>query len=198
VRIIVGIGNPGSRYKLNRHNVGFQFLDYFAQKKSLRFKPSKSDYYFAEGIIDNNPFLLIKPSSYVNNSGIPVLSSVEKYKILLSDLLIVIDDINIPISSIRLRKSGGDGGHNGLGSIIYHLNSQDFPRLRIGIGKELTDVNLPDFILSDFEENEFEILKKSFVLSSVLVEEFITDGFQRMLNSYSKLIKSEKLNGNPD
>lgn len=194
MQVIIGIGNPGSRYRFNRHNVGFQFLDYFAEKKSLNFKASKSDYYFAEGGSDNNPFLLVKPSSYVNNSGIPVLSVLEEYKIRLSDLLVIVDDINIPVSTIRVRKSGGDGGHNGLGSIIYHLNSQEFPRLRIGIGNDFESGNLPDYVLSDFNEDEFKKLLKTFDVCSILVDEFINDGFQKMLNSYSRLFTSENFN----
>lgn len=194
MQVIIGIGNPGSRYRFNRHNVGFQFLDYFAEKKSLNFKASKSDYYFAEGGSDNNPFLLVKPSSYVNNSGIPVLSVLEEYKIRLSDLLVIVDDINIPVSTIRVRRSGGDGGHNGLGSIIYHLNSQEFPRLRIGIGNDFESGNLPDYVLSDFNEDEFKKLLKTFDVCSILVDEFINDGFQKMLNSYSRLFTSENFN----
>jgi PTH1 family peptidyl-tRNA hydrolase len=194
VQVIIGIGNPGSRYRFNRHNVGFQFLDYFAEKKSLNFKASKSDYYFAEGGSDNNPFLLVKPSSYVNNSGIPVLSVLEEYKIHLNNLLVIVDDINIPVSTIRVRKSGGDGGHNGLGSIIYHLNSQEFPRLRIGIGNDFKSGNLPDYVLSDFSEDEFKKLLKTFDVCSILVDEFINDGFQKMLNSYSRLFTSENFN----
>ena len=194
MQVIIGIGNPGSRYRFNRHNVGFQFLDYFAEKKSLNFKASKSDYYFAEWGSDNNPFLLVKPSSYVNNSGIPVLSVLEEYKIQLNNLLVIVDDINIPVSIIRVRKSGGDGGHNGLGSIIYHLNSQDFPRLRIGIGNDFESGNLPDYVLSDFNEDEFKKLLKTFDVCSILVDEFINDGFQKMLNSYSRLFTSENFN----
>ena len=194
MQVIIGIGNPGSRYRFNRHNVGFQFLDYFAEKKSLNFKASKSDYYFAEGGSDNNPFLLVKPSSYVNNSGIPVLSVLEEYKIQLNNLLVIVDDINIPVSIIRVRKSGGDGGHNGLGSIIYHLNSQEFPRLRIGIGNDFESGNLPDYVLSDFNEDEFKKLLKTFDVCSILVDEFINDGFQKMLNSYSRLFTSENFN----
>jgi PTH1 family peptidyl-tRNA hydrolase len=198
VRIIVGIGNPGSRYKNNRHNVGFQFLDYYAEKKSIGFKASESDYYFAEGELENNPFLLLKPSSFVNNSGIPVLEAVQKYRIDLINLLVVVDDINIPAYSIRLRKSGGDGGHNGLSSIIYNLNSNQFPRLRIGIGNDFTSGNLPDYVLSDFDKKDFNNLKNVFDLCVPLVDDFIKYGFHKMLSSYSRIIRQENLNKKSD
>ena len=191
MQIIVGIGNPGSRYKNNRHNVGFQFLDYYAEKKSVKFKTSKFDYYFAEGEIDSTPFLLVKPSSFVNNSGVPVLNVVQNYGIPLSSLLIVVDDINIPAFSLRLRGSGGDGGHNGLTSIIYHLSSDDFPRLRIGVGNNFTAGNLPDYVLSDFEDKDLSTLKKVFDLSTLLIDDFIKYGFQMMSTSYSKIIKQK-------
>jgi PTH1 family peptidyl-tRNA hydrolase len=191
VRVIVGIGNPGNRYAFNRHNIGFQFLDYYAQKKSLRFSASKSNFYFAEGEIDNNPFLLVKPVTFVNNSGEAVLNVIQNYNISVDDLLIVVDDLNIPFASIRIRKSGGDGGHNGLSSIIYHLQSDDFPRLRIGIGTENLSVSLPEFVLSDFTENEFLQLRKVFDNCLLLVDDFIKGGFIKMLNSYSRLKKIE-------
>lgn len=194
MRVIVGIGNPGNRYKNNRHNVGFQFLDYYANKKSLKFKASKFDYYYAEGDLDNNPFLLVKPTTYVNNSGIAVLSSVNEYDINLSDLLVIVDDINIPTAAVRIRKSGGDGGHNGLSSIIYHLNSNDFPRLRIGVGNNFDSGKLPNYVLSDFDEKDFDNLKKTFDLTIYLLDDFIKDGYRKMLNSFSRLIRVEKLN----
>jgi len=178
--------------------VGFQFLDYYAEKKSIGFKASESDYYFAEGELENNPFLLLKPSSFVNNSGIPVLEAVQKYRIDLINLLVVVDDINIPAYSIRLRKSGGDGGHNGLSSIIYNLNSNQFPRLRIGIGNDFTSGNLPDYVLSDFDKKDFNNLKNVFDLCAPLVDDFIKYGFHKMLSSYSRIIRQENLNKKSD
>lgn len=192
MRVILGIGNPGIRYQNNRHNVGFQFLDFFSRKHSLQFQPSKFDFYFAEGQFQNNPFILVKPTSYVNNSGIPLSVILKEYDIQLEDLLVIVDDINLPISSFRLRKSGGDGGHNGLYSIIYHLNSSDFARLRIGIGDKFTPGQMPDYVLSDFSPEENEIIHKIFSICSGLVEDFISDGLQKMLNSYSKTVKQNK------
>jgi PTH1 family peptidyl-tRNA hydrolase len=194
VRIIVGIGNPGSRYKNNRHNVGFQFLDYYAEKKSLNFQASKFDYSFAEGELDNNPFLLVKPGTFVNNSGVAVLSSVQEYKISINDLLVIVDDKNISNAEIRIRKSGGDGGHNGLSSIIYHLNSDAFPRLRIGIGNNFSAGNLSDYVLSDFDPKDQKELLIAFDSILLLVDNFIKDGFQKMLNSYSQKHRFEDLN----
>lgn len=194
MRAIIGIGNPGRKYIFNRHNIGFQFIDYFAEKKKLEFKPSKFDYYYSEGELGNIPFVLIKPSTYVNLSGVAVLSSVTRYKIDIEDILIVVDDINLEFSEFRLRKSGGDGGHNGLSSIIYHLNCDQFPRIRIGIGNNFEKGDLPKYVLSDFDKDEQIKLKSTFEMSTQLVESFILDGYNAMLNTYSRLINLEKKN----
>ncbi len=193
MQVIVGIGNPGTRYIQNRHNVGFQFLDLFSQNHRLQFKPSKFDYYFAEGKLRDNPFILVKPTSYVNNSGVPVSIILKEFDIQLENLLIIVDDINLPIGSFRLRKSGGDGGHNGLASIIYHLKSKDFARLRIGVGNKFSPGEMPDYVLSDFNKEEREIVNNTFQICSDFVEDFISEGIQKMFNSYSKIIKQNKL-----
>jgi PTH1 family peptidyl-tRNA hydrolase len=190
VRAIVGIGNPGSRYKNNRHNVGFQLLDYFAEKKFLIFRESKFDYYYSEGEISQEPFVLIKPSTYVNLSGVSVHNCISNYKIDVKDLLILVDDINIDFASARVRKSGGNGGHNGLNSIIYHLNSDEFPRLKIGIGNNFENGFLPDYVLSDFDEDEMIKLKSTFELGTQLIESFIIGGFDLLLSTYSRLLNN--------
>lgn len=194
MRAIVGIGNPGDRYKNNRHNVGFQFIDFFAERRSLTFKASKFDYYYSEGQLSDMPFVLIKPVTFVNLSGFAVLNCLTNYKINVQDVLIIVDDINLATALVRIRKSGGDGGHNGLSSIIYHLNSNDFPRIRIGIGSDFKVGELSNYVLSDFDKNDFLKLNKTFDLSIQLVESFISDGFHKMLSTFNRLIREDKLN----
>ena len=194
MRLIVGIGNPGSRYKNNRHNVGFQFLDFFVTKKLIRFRASKFDYHFVEGEFSGKPFVLIKPDTYVNNSGLAVLDCIDHYKIDVNEVLVVVDDINLSLADIRIRKSGGDGGHNGLSSIIYHLQSNNFSRLRIGIGNDFESGNLVNHVLSDFDKNELMQLEKSFEISEQLAESFISDGYDKMLSTFSRLKNLDELN----
>ena len=198
MRVIVGIGNPGTRYENNRHNVGFQLLNFFAQKKKLLFKASKFDYYFSEGEFSGAPFVLIKPDTYVNNSGIALSDCINHYKVDVDDVLVVVDDINLSLSDIRVRKSGGDGGHNGLSSIIYHLQSDNFSRIRIGIGNDFQPGNLAEYVLSDFNKNDFMQLEKSFDLSIQLVESFILDGYNKMLSTFSRLKNFNSLNKEPE
>jgi len=186
LRAILGIGNPGKDYINTRHNIGFQILDTFAQKYNLEFIPSKNNYWYVESSFTTFPFFLIKPTTYVNNSGLVVLELIEKYKLSLSNILIIVDDVNLELGEIRIRKSGGDGGHNGIKSIIYHTQSINFPRIRIGIANNNKTKNLADFVLSDFSADEITILKERFKLVIELVEHFITGGTSEMLNFYSK------------
>ena len=193
MRVILGIGNPESRYQQNRHNVGFMLLDYFAQKHSLKFKPSKQDYYFCEGKIREQNYNLVKPSTYVNNSGMAAKQILNKLKIENTKMLVICDDVNLNLPEIRIRVSGGDGGHNGLGSIIYNLNDDKFSRLRIGIGNNFDKGNMAEHVLSDFTKDEKEKLIKTFDNILILLEEFIIGGTKRMLDANSKINKHQNL-----
>jgi peptidyl-tRNA hydrolase, PTH1 family len=191
VRIIFGIGNPGSRYKFNRHNIGFMFLDYFANSLSLPFVPSTSEYYFTEGILNDQSFSLIKPSTFVNNSGIGALEAIQKYDIDINDFLLVYDDLNLEFPNLRIRVSGGDGGHNGLNSVIYHLASDDFPRLRFGIGNNFEKGKMAEYVLTDFNEKEMVQLTNVFDEGIILAKEFIKGGIKNLLDANSILSKNK-------
>ncbi len=198
MKVIFGIGNPGTRYQYNRHNVGFMFVDYLAAKYSIQFSPAKGDYYIAEGSINNSNFSLIKPVTYVNNSGIAALQVTEAFKINAEDILVTVDDVNFEFSEFKTKEFGGDGGHNGLTSIIYYLNTNNFPRIRIGIGQNFEKGRMPEYVLSDFNEEEKKQLKSIFEKVSPLAEEFILGGIKQMLNANSRLFSniSKKINSN--
>lgn len=192
MRIILGIGNPGKRYLNTRHNAGFLLLDYYAEKNKLSFKASSYEYYYSERKTGDAGFSLIMPTTYVNNSGIAAAQVLEEYNETISELLVIADDINLPLAQIRVRASGGDGGHNGLKSLIYHLNSNQFPRIRIGVGNPENTENLVDHVLSKFSEDEFKLLKSSFDQGSILIDEFIKGGQKAMMDANSKMLKAEK------
>ena len=196
MRAIIGIGNPGSSYQFNRHNAGFMLVDYFAKLNSINFIPSKYNYYQASGTIDKDNYVLIKPTTYVNKIGIAAAEVVENFNLLREELLIVCDDVYLGIGSFRVKLSGGDGGHNGLNSIIYHLNTIDFPRIKIGVGRSTEEKKLADHVLSDFNVEEEPILTNVFKNSSTLIREFITGGTNKMLEANSKLFNEEKENFN--
>ncbi len=198
MKVILGIGNPGARYQYNRHNVGFMFVDYLAAKYSIHFNPAKGDYYIAEGVINNSNFSLIKPATYVNNSGIAASQIIEAFNINAEDILVSVDDVNFEFSEFRVKEFGGDGGHNGLASIIYHLNTNKFPRIRIGIGQNFEKGKMPEYVLSNFNEEEKKQLGSLFEKLSPLAEEFILGGIKQMLNANSRLFSniSKKINSN--
>jgi len=196
VRAIIGIGNPGSSYQFNKHNAGFLLVDYFAELNSINFIPSKYSYYQATGTINQAGYVLIKPTTYVNKSGIAAAELVENFNLSHDDLLIVCDDVYLDIGSFKVKLSGGDGGHHGLGSIIYHLNTIDFSRIKIGAGGNTEEKKLTDHVLSDFSDAEKSLLINVFKNSSVLIQEFITGGTGKMLEANSKLFNDEKENSN--
>jgi peptidyl-tRNA hydrolase, PTH1 family len=196
VRLILGIGNPGNRYQFNRHNIGFMFLDFFANNHSLAFTSSPYDYYASEGKIGNSEFALIKPTTFVNNSGIAALDALNNYNISAEDLLVIYDDLNLQTGDFKIKISGGDGGHNGIKSIIYHLISDQFPRLRIGIGSNFEKGRMVEYVLGNFNDEEFNQIKNTFETCNQLVEAFIKGGTKNMLDSNSRLSSSATNNNN--
>lgn len=194
MRVIFGIGNPGIRYEFTRHNAGFLLLDYFANKFLINFNESTGKYIQSEGRIRGQNFLLVKPGTYVNNSGIAAKQIFEKYEILPEEFLVLCDDTNLSNFELRVRLSGSDGGHNGLSSLIYHLMTDQFPRIRIGIGNNPPEVMLSDYVLSEFSKTELEEYQNTFNKCSNLIEEFIIGGNKKMLEANSLLIKSENRN----
>jgi PTH1 family peptidyl-tRNA hydrolase len=183
--LIVGLGNIGKQYLKTRHNVGFEVVDDLTNRFNLKWEPGRGEYYFSEGGFQGENFILIKPTTYMNNSGIAVEHAVNYFQINLSDLLVICDDFNLPLGKIRLRPKGSDGGHNGLSSIIYHLMSEDFPRLRIGIGSDFEKGELSSFVLSCFRDDEREIIDESIKKSSDAVLSFITKGIQKTMTMFN-------------
>jgi len=171
-------------------------LDSFAEKKSIGFKPAKGDYFYAKGEVNQIPYYLIKPTTFVNKSGLAAIQFLEEFKIDLNDFLVLCDDVNIRNGELRIRKYGGDGGHNGLASLIYHLNSDQFPRIRIGVGYNNSDEDLADYVLSDFSKEQFETLSQTFKTSDFLLNEFLTGGLKAMLNANSKISNDSSASNN--
>ena len=191
MRVIFGIGNPGIRYENTRHNAGFLLLDFFAKNKSICFKEAPGEYLEASAKIGDQYYSLIKPLTFVNNCGFAAKQVCEKHEIEPENFLVVCDDSNLENYVLRVRLSGGDGGHNGLSSIIYHLITDEFPRIRIGIGRNSVKEDLADYVLSEFSKSELEEYQTTFKNASFLLENFITGGNKKMLEAYSVLMKSE-------
>ena len=180
MKVIFGIGNLGEKYKLTHHNVGYEIIDRFASMNNIKMKLNKHWLVgkVCVGEIHELP-LLIKPLSFVNECGRVAKDVISTYEVKLSDFLVVVDDFALPFGTIRIRTKGSSGGHNGLESIIYHLESEEFPRLRIGIGPKGEDT--VDFVLSKFKRSELKILDDVIEQAIEGIQIFITKGVTRAM-----------------
>lgn len=188
MKLIAGLGNPGSRYERTRHNAGFLAADVLCERYRFNLKPSKGDWY--EGIFKHRgeEVLVIKPTTYMNGSGIAVRESMTANRIGMNDLLVIVDDFQIPLGTLRLRPKGSDGGHNGIASIIYELESDEFARLRIGIGNDsvIRKDDFVDYVLGDFTEEELKKFEKISSKIGDCVESFVEYGPSKTMNSFNR------------
>lgn len=160
--IIVGLGNPGRQYETTRHNTGFICIDRLAQKHSITIKKLKFKSIIGEGRIEGKRCLLLKPQTFMNSSGEAVRDAAEFYKIPPENIIIIYDDISLDPGKLRIRRKGSDGGHNGIKSIIYHLKSDNFPRVKVGVGaKPNPEYDLADWVLSHFSTAEANLVKQA-------------------------------------
>lgn len=158
--IIIGLGNIGRKYRGTRHNLGFELLDAIAAQWNLKAVPGDGDYYIVEKELEGKLIRLVWPTTYMNNSGKAAEQVLQKFLLTPRDLLVVYDDLNLPLGRLRIRSEGSDGGHNGMADIIYHLGTEEIARLRLGIGPLPPGVDTVSFVLNPFADNELEIKKK--------------------------------------
>lgn len=174
--LIVGLGNPGKNYEFTRHNAGFLTLDHIASELDTEINNLKNNALVADVVINNHRCLLVKPQTFMNNSGTAVRDIAKFYKIPPENIIVIFDDISLPCGKLRIRRKGTDGGHNGIKSIIYHLNSDQFPRIKIGVGaKPNPEYDLADWVLSKFGKDDTEQLKAA-ITKATEVLPFILDG----------------------
>jgi PTH1 family peptidyl-tRNA hydrolase len=181
---VVGLGNPGAKYHDTRHNVGFELVDRLAQGGRGAAFARKFDGSLAETEIDFRRVLLLKPETFMNLSGRSVSQVVRFYKLPLSDVLVVCDDLSLPLGKLRLRPGGSDGGQKGLRDIAAHLGTDQFPRLRIGIG-ERDDVDAVDYVLSRFRPGERPIIADALIVASQAVAVWVTQGIDAAMNRFN-------------
>ncbi|MGD8458191.1 MAG: aminoacyl-tRNA hydrolase [Anaerolineales bacterium] len=184
--LIAGLGNPGREYKNNRHNVGFMIIDEVSKKLGIEFTRMQSNAMVTKSDFNGEKILLAKPYSYMNTSGQPIRSLVRFYKIPLDNLLIIYDDVDLPFGTIRLRPEGSSSGQKGMNSIIQHLNSEEFNRLRIGIGRPPGKMRTPDYVLQDFKRSELEELPFILDRASDAALSFVSEGIISAMNNYNQ------------
>ncbi|MEA1987337.1 MAG: aminoacyl-tRNA hydrolase [Candidatus Marinimicrobia bacterium] len=183
MKVIVGLGNPGKKYSMTRHNLGFIILDELSDRFGLKFKSGKGDYL----ISSNNDVILMKPLTYMNNSGIAVRELMEYFDISTTDLLVVFDDLDLPFGKIRIRTKGSSGGHKGLESILYHLNTDLFNRIKVGISNEKREfIEADKFVLGKFLKKEVNELDRIINQSIDIIKEFIANGIGESIKFNNK------------
>jgi PTH1 family peptidyl-tRNA hydrolase len=191
MKLIVGLGNPGKTYAHNRHNAGFRCLNYFARLHSIRFDRRQCRARVGLAEVRGDKLLLARPGTFMNLSGDPVACLVRKHDVPLSDLLVIYDDLDLPLGKIRLRQSGGSGGHKGMNSIISALGDEDFPRIRVGIGRPQTEEQsisedaIVNYVLSDFSAPEEAIIKPVIIKVAEAIDYFLTHGIDAAMSKFN-------------
>tara|TARA_Y100001968_G_scaffold309622_1_gene329621 strand:+ start:530 stop:1093 length:564 start_codon:yes stop_codon:yes gene_type:complete len=184
MRILVGLGNPGRKYSDTKHNFGFWIIDEFAKKSSLTFRAGKGDYIV--GKKDN--VVCVKPTTFMNNSGIALLDVKQFFKAEIENILVIYDDIDLPLGNLRFRENGSSGGHRGIASIITHLNTENFNRLRLGIATNESMRPSEKYVLSKFEKNYERIKNEMIQHACDGIEYFLLHGMKTTMNKYNKKI----------
>jgi len=186
LKLIIGLGNPGARYKDTRHNVGFDVVDCLAQRKSVLFKKL---FFFPGQIakfkIKNDFVILLKSTTFMNNSGRAALKAMQRWRLKVSDIIVVVDDVNVDLGYLKIREKGSSGSHNGLKSIIDCLNSDGFTRFRIGIGPKPRDKDMIDFVLGCFDKDESLRIEKVVEKVTDAIESLVTLGSEKTMNLYN-------------
>ena len=188
--LIVGLGNPDDKYANTRHNIGFDVVDALAQSWQYSWKKNKRFYgMIAEGRSpQNHQVWLLKPLTYMNRSGQSVKAVLDWYKISPASILVIYDDLDLPLGRARMRLSGSAGGHNGMKSIISHLGSQEYPRLRLGIGKTKQSVNTSSYVLGRFSTEERPIVANVIELAVEIIEQSLHNGIEKTMSLYNNRI----------
>ncbi|MBP3361127.1 MAG: aminoacyl-tRNA hydrolase [Clostridia bacterium] len=184
--LIAGLGNPGDQYNMTRHNIGFSVIDYIAAENKVKVKKLKFKGLYGETVIGGEKLLLVKPQTYMNLSGESIRDFCGFYKIPPENVIIICDDISLPPGRLRIRRKGSAGGHNGLKSIIYQLASEDFIRIKIGVGSpENKDYELADYVLGRFTRDEIPVLEQAIRNTYGGVVEIISNGVDSAMNKYN-------------
>ena len=182
LKLLVGIGNPGRKYSYTRHNIGWEFIDKFNSNFDFQVVKNTAEYELWRGDYNNTELYTMKPLTFVNNSGLPLKKVLKKLNITSDKILIFVDDINLQLGEIRLKKHGSSGGHNGLKSIFNQLQTQNIPRLRLGIGvKDIYNHDLISFVLGKFKNNELIYVDQMIEESIIALDDIFNKGFEKTM-----------------
>jgi len=192
MKLIVGLGNPGRHYVNNRHNVGFKCVDLFAREHGIPLTQRRARSKLGTGEIADTKIVLAKPQTFMNLSGEAVSALVRRYKLSAKNILVIYDDLDLPLGKIRIRERGSSGGHNGLKSIISHLGTQEFPRIKVGIAphegndsSSAPKVEAIEHVLSNFTEAEKTVMREVYSKVAAAIECILTEGLAAAMNKYN-------------
>lgn len=183
--LIAGLGNPGPKYEKTRHNIGFMVLDQLADDLGVKLNEKCCAALIGRGSAAGKEFVLLKPQTYMNLSGESVLKLLSHFGCDSSKLLVVMDDLDLPLGRLRIRASGGDGGHKGLRSIIDSLKTKEIPRLRIGVGRPVEEAFVEDYVLSEFMQEETAVAEQVILTASEAIRVIITENIKAAMNRYN-------------
>jgi len=182
---IVGLGNPGKEYENTKHNLGFITVDLLADRHGVKVGKLKHKALTGDGVICGEKVKLVKPQTFMNLSGESVAAMTAYFGVERDHLIVIYDDVDIPMGTVRIRTGGGAGTHNGMKSVIYHLAYDDFPRVRIGIGAERGEIPLYNWVTSGFNKEHIETVRAAVVRAADAVETILSDGVTRAMNQYN-------------
>lgn len=186
MKLIVGLGNPGKQYEKTRHNIGFEVIDYLSEQLHIPLDQAKHKGVYGFGNVRGEKVFLLKPLTYMNLSGESVRPLMDYYNIELEDLIVIYDDLDLPVGRIRLRQKGSAGGHNGMKSIIAHVGSQEFNRIRVGVNRPSNGQAITDYVLSRFSKDEQEIIDQVVVKCSEACEATLEKPFLQVMNEFNQ------------
>lgn len=191
--VIVGLGNPTAQYAGTRHNVGFDVIDWIADEYNISVESRKNRAFVGTGMIAGRKVMLAKPQTFMNLSGESVRGLVDFYKIdVETELLVIYDDVSLDVGQLRIRKKGSAGGHNGIKSIIAHLGTNVFPRLKIGVGKKPSHYDLADYVLGHFSKEDRNVMEEGYKRAVHAVELIASGEMERAMNEYNKKVNQEE------
>lgn len=182
MKLVIGLGNPGRKYKNTKHNVGFMCLDFYAKKHNLKFKKENK---FSGESLKIAGLVLLKPHTFMNLSGESIRKIMQFYDVQIENVLIIYDDLSLPLGKIRLREKGSAGGHNGIKSVIQHLHTNEFKRVKIGIDSNPL-IDSKNYVLSKFSKEDLKVLDETIENTSNLIDDFKSDNdFVKIMNKYN-------------
>ena len=186
MRIIIGLGNPAREYQATRHNIGFDTITRLSDEYNIPLDFKKHKAICGRGYIGGEKVVLAQPQTYMNLSGESVRELVDFYKVTNEEIIVIYDDVALDVGQLRIRAKGSAGGHNGIKNIIAHLGTQEFPRIRIGVGEKPKNWNLADYVLGRFADEEQPVIREALGRAANACECIITDGIEEAMNRYNR------------